>query len=69
MAGGVNARTDHDRSIGAHAIGNAIHSSWQKAETDHAARGRPAEGLIAAAGGIARTDHDLAVGAHAIGNA
>src|SRR5262249_57849639 len=43
--------------------------SRQKAEADHAARCRPAEGLREAAGIIASTDHDRAVSVHAIGRA
>src|SRR5262249_58632401 len=51
------------------ARGSAFVTSRQKAEADHAARGRPAVGLMLAAGLTGLTDHDRAVSVHARGSA
>src|SRR5262249_34486813 len=70
---GIKGPTDHDRAVGVHAGGIAKVASRQKAEADHAARCRPAEGFrrdnAGEVGAIAKTDHDRAVGAHASGRA
>src|SRR5262249_41543025 len=70
---GVIAVTDHDRAVSVHAKGSALVISRQKAEADHAARCRPAEGFIKGANGPGAfevlTDNDPPVGVHAVGNA
>src|SRR5215471_4127627 len=68
LAAGLTGLTDHDRAVSVHARGSAFVTSRQKAEADHAARGRPAEGLTVA-GVAGRTDHDRAVSVHATGTA